>query len=698
MDRKFHDVEISSEKKNPFSKKLLRAILYSLFTLSFISCAASLKSQKKALDTGLRLYKNGEYAKSAGEFEKFLSQYKKSRLFEKTYFFAGKSYFQLDNYKKALYFYNKLITEFPFGEYRSLAEYERCNVFFKAGKFKLARKNLESFIEKGREKLMGEAHILLGRCHLEEKLYNQALMKFKEAFQFFDNKGKRMLLHLYLAKCYFSLNDIKSLKKELTYLEKSNDGNIICEKLKLELELAKLQKKLLGQMEKLLEMKEFCEFEKGKKETEEKIKELIDPITDREHLQQIIEKFTPHFPADYSELKLIRLSMDRGNLVDAVLRLRNFNKNYPESPYQNEADKLIEEVAPQNGVFPNKIGCILPLSGQYEVFGKNVLLGVKLAVKVFNEIKKGSKIVLVIKDNEGSPERTKQCLEELAVGEGVVAVIGPVLSVNAKAILEASEAFQVPVFSPTASAPDLSGKSRYFLRNCITISQQLKQLLEFAYQRLALKTFILYYPENKYGYMVLKFFEEILGSLKDITHFEFIYSPASTDFKDQILPLAEIENRPLAIVIPDSANVASMIASQIAFYGIKDYQLLGTNNWNSTELFNSGKLFVQGGIFCNNFDKEDNNPAVKYFCSRFKEEYELEPDYLQAQAYDTTIMIMQKINSGVKSRILMNEQLHKITNFHGVSGITTMKSNGEAIKKVNFFKVEGNKFINMHID
>ena len=62
---------------------------------------------------------------------------------------------------------------------------------------------------------------------------------------------------------------------------------------------------------------------------------------------------------------------------------------------------------------------------------------------------------------------TRQCLEDLAVREGAIAVIGPVLSVNAKAILESSDAFQIPVFSPTASSPDVVGKSKFFMRNCI---------------------------------------------------------------------------------------------------------------------------------------------------------------------------------------------------------------------------------------
>ena len=97
------------------------------------------------------------------------------------------------------------------------------------------------------------------------------------------------------------------------------------------------------------------------------------------------------------------------------------------------------------------------------------MYGIQLAVKLFNQFNSESNIDLIVKDNGGNPYKTNSALEELVTRDGVIAVIGPVLSNNVNAILDAANAFQVPVITPTASAPDVIGKSDFFLRNSILL-------------------------------------------------------------------------------------------------------------------------------------------------------------------------------------------------------------------------------------
>jgi len=637
-------------------------------------------------------YNLSDYYKSASEFEKIINEYGDGNYIEAAYYYAGKSYFKTGNYKKSIHCFNTLIRNYPLSDYITAGEYERCLIFFQTGYYKQSIKSLELFLQKSPTDMMDKAYVLLGRCYLKEKLYHRAIFYFKEAFRFVKDVKSADIIHLYLAKIYLNLKDKDSLLKELEYLGKSSDIKITCQRLALELDLINHNKDVIKKIDKLLEIETKCRPDPGKVSIIGKIKEIIDEISDDKILDKIVVKYLPSFPSDYAAIRIIKISRERGDIIDAVMNARNFSSEYPDSEYKPELEALMEMLSPQKGIFPNKIGCILPLTGNYELFGKNVLSGINLAVRIFNSLNPKQQITLVIKNNNGEAEMTKKCLEILAIKEGVIGVLGPVLSVNAKAILKSADAFEIPVFSPTASAPELAGKSKYFMRNCITLKQQLDQLIEFSLNELNIRNFVLLYPENKYGYLVLEITDRMNKNIADISLHPIVYPPESTDFKDQIAKINEIENRPIGIIITDTANNASMISSQIAFYEIEDYQLLGINTWNSPDVFNNGEQFVQGGIFCDNFNKYDKSAASSYFLEQFIKEYAIEPDYMQAQAYDTAIMIMQQIKKGTKSRTLLNEQLHSIQNFHGVSGLTSMQENGEAHKMTSFFIIDKGKF------
>ncbi|MBU1627562.1 ABC transporter substrate-binding protein, partial [bacterium] len=693
MALKYPEVEIHKDRKN--SRNYYISISISILLLSIIiSCSVSLKSQKKDFESGLELLNKGDYNNAALEFKKFITKHDENPFLEGAYFYAGKSYSMGKNYDKALVYFNSLLENFPFGEYIKKTEYERCVIFFQKGYYNRAIKNLEHLIEQSSLlEMRDKVYILLGKSYFEEKLFNQSLSTFIEAFRFVKDDNEKYLIHLYLAKCYFNLKKSKLMTKELKFLDKIQDENLLCEKLRLELKIIESRKDILEKIDKLIQIKSNCSMDKERGRIETAIKEIIDKISDPSLLDRINEKYSPHFPADYSEFRAIKLAKNSGNILETRLKLQNFQKKHPQSLYLPEINTIEGELSPQTGVSPNKIGCILPLSGNHEIFGSNILLGIKLAIKIFNEVNPESNIKLIVKDDKGQPEITKQCLQDFALKDGVIAVIGPVLSINAASVLEAADAYQIPVISPAASSSDIVGKSKFFMRNCITLSQQLTQLIDFAQRKLQLHSFALIYPENKYGYTVSKLFGNIMNNSKKTNSCQFSYPQNTTDFKNQIITLSHAAKPPVAIILPDSANVVSMIASQIAFYGLTNYQLLGTNNWNSPDIFKSGKQFVQGGIFCDNFYKDELRPAIQYFYSRFVQEYSKDPDYLQAQAYDTAIMIMQRIKNGTKSRTVMNEQLHNIKNFQGVSGITSILENGEAEKHVSFFKIEKDAFV-----
>ena len=72
------------------------------------------------------------------------------------------------------------------------------------------------------------------------------------------------------------------------------------------------------------------------------------------------------------------------------------------------------DVQPISTGKPVKVGVIGPLSGPDKEWGANGLAGIKTALKLQPLLNNGSKIELVIKDDQNNPELTRQALAKLA--------------------------------------------------------------------------------------------------------------------------------------------------------------------------------------------------------------------------------------------------------------------------------------------
>ena len=107
-----------------------------------------------------------------------------------------------------------------------------------------------------------------------------------------------------------------------------------------------------------------------------------------------------------------------------------------------------------------KVGVIGPLSGPDKEWGMNGLAGIKTALKLQPLLKNGSKIELVIKDDQNNPELTRQALAKLAEEDvsSILVISGsePVLG-----LVEVSDSYKIPVLALTATHPDIIKENSY---------------------------------------------------------------------------------------------------------------------------------------------------------------------------------------------------------------------------------------------
>jgi ABC-type branched-subunit amino acid transport system substrate-binding protein len=156
-----------------------------------------------------------------------------------------------------------------------------------------------------------------------------------------------------------------------------------------------------------------------------------------------------------------------------------------------------------------------------------------------------------------------------------------------------------------------------------------------------------------------------------------------------IKPVAAAQNTDniQALYLPGHTAVEiPQLASQIHFYGLAPV-LLGGHLWENDTVRQEGAKDLEGSYFVSGFFVDSPQGKVKKFADDFLKKFNKRPDFLAAQSYDAMNLLLKAVGtSGTREDIRAN--LLTITNYDGVSGLTSFAGHGEADKLVPVLKIQ----------
>ena len=121
---------------------------------------------------------------------------------------------------------------------------------------------------------------------------------------------------------------------------------------------------------------------------------------------------------------------------------------------------------------PLKIGLVLPMSGPFAGYGKQIEGGVRVYLKQHGDTFAGRKVVLIIKDDTGvAPEVSKRVAQELVVQDKVDILAGFGLTPSAFAVAPIATEAKKPMVVMNAATSAVTTKSNYILRTSMTLPQ-----------------------------------------------------------------------------------------------------------------------------------------------------------------------------------------------------------------------------------
>ena len=435
-------------------------------------------------------------------------------------------------------------------------------------------------------------------------------------------------------------------------------------------------------------------------ELRSKVKSIMDASNTEEELKSIESLYRGAYAGGYAKLKLAQMARRQGNDLVARRYLMELEKEYRGMDYMPAAKEVLDTIS-LSLKSKYTVGVILPLSGIHSPFGERVLQGIQSAIKETDY----PLISLAIRDSKGSPDEAEKAVEELVNKEKVIAIIGPLLSVDVDRGAKKAQQLKVPLLTFSQKEP-ASNNEDFVFRNSLSPSEQIQTLANFAVKELKLGTFAVFYPNSPYGLYFKNLFSQeitrnggkVLGSV--------VYQEGQTDFsqeikgffrikpvqkndmrgkkEDEFMPLLSVDG----VFIPDSSDRVGMILSQMAYYDVKG-TFLGTNSWNGPGLISIGGKGSEGAVFVDAFFNKSPSPLVARFVEEFRKTFQRDPETLEALSYDGAKFIKQILQTKpVSSPSQVQEGLRQVKNFLGVSGLKGFGEDGRAIRTPCILKVD----------
>jgi len=433
-------------------------------------------------------------------------------------------------------------------------------------------------------------------------------------------------------------------------------------------------------------------------------------------LRRIAERYLHDFPGDAALLRLLELHVAAGDDFKVTRDARQFLQRFPKHPLAGIAtDALIAQRKKLKGK-DVIIGALLPFTGSLQSYSQDVLNGARVALDEALETSSRFSLGLVTKDTEGDDKMLAIELDDLLEGYRPVAVIGPLLTRNVKAIAPAADLHQVPFLTPTATLSEVQRLSPYLFNTGVNNRALVRDLAAYAIDALGCKRVTILAPQDAYGAEMAQTFTEEMRRLGAEIIVSETYALDVTDFGQPIKRIKDVDlkrygkletsptvmkkGKPVkmyvpgfdAIFLPGDAAKVGLIAGQLQFHGMK-VVLLGTNGMNSPDLIRIGSRAVEGAVFADSFFVDSPEPAVRNFVERYVRRFKEPPSPFAAQAYEAMQLALSAVRGGALTGRAVRDRIASTRNVPGLAGPVSMNPTGYLERRYSIIQVKGGKFV-----
>ena len=341
-----------------------------------------------------------------------------------------------------------------------------------------------------------------------------------------------------------------------------------------------------------------------------------------------------------------------------------------------------------------KLGEYGSLTGGQATFGISTDQAIKMAIAEVNAQGGvlGKPVEVLVQDDSSKADQVPGAVTKLISEDNVLAILGEVASSNSLKAAPICQAAGVPMLSPTSTNPKVTQVGDYIFRACFIDPYVGEALAQFARTKLQAKTAAIFTDvKSDYSKGLSQYFKDsFVKAGGKVVSEESFRGGEDTNFRPQLTNIKGAA--PDVIYIPGYYTEVGNIAVQARSVGLTKQTLLGSDGWDSPELFKIGGPALDGSYFTNHYSPASRDPKVVKFVGDYTKKYGQEPDALAAVAYDAAYMMFDAIKrAGALDRAKLRDALAETKDFQGVTGTITMDKDRNAQKPLVFIKIQGGK-------
>lgn len=346
-----------------------------------------------------------------------------------------------------------------------------------------------------------------------------------------------------------------------------------------------------------------------------------------------------------------------------------------------------------SGGKPVTVGFSGQLTGIHSDLGVEGRNGVQLAVEDVNSEGGvgGRKIELIVKDDGNTPEAALEADRQL-IEQGAAAIIGHMTSSQTLVALPQLKKEGMPLISPTASTPLLSGKKDNFFRINTSSDRNAAIMGAYACSELGTERAATVYDVSNEAYS-LPYANGFMESIRNCGGRAETRIPFTPEEVDWDTVVRELEEKSCDTVMVVASAADSALFSQALEERGTALQLIGSG-WSYTRnLLRYGGKAVEGMYFADSFNRESSNEAFERFRKRYRERYGREANFAAVQGYESLMFLakgLEKTNG--KSEGLI-EALSSIESLEGLNGTLKFDEYGDVYRPTFITRVHNGRFV-----
>lgn len=311
---------------------------------------------------------------------------------------------------------------------------------------------------------------------------------------------------------------------------------------------------------------------------------------------------------------------------------------------------------------PIRIGFVAGLTGRVADLGVAGRNGAMLAVEQKNRTGgiKGRPIELIVRDDQQDPETAKQVVADL-IDLKVSAIIGPMTSSMAMAMVPSANASGVLLISPTVTTTQLEGKDDNFIRIVSTVRGYASKIAQYHFEKKGFRKAVAIYDVSNQSYtrawfdIFKRVFESLGGHVVSVRTFR---SGDDTSFFETTRDL--LTANPDMVLILANAVDAALITHQVR--KLDSHIAIAMSEWASTERYIELGGAAAEGVYVTQFvNRNDPSEGYQAFRKRYFQRFGQAPGFAGLSGFDAAAVLMdalekQKVGQSLKDTFITRKK------------------------------------------